>query len=109
MRIIYNNLIPFKSFSAINLFGVLFVRKGVRVTQGLLNHEDIHTKQMKELGYIGFYLWYLIEWIIRLFQYKGKNAYRNISFEREAYDHDFFMYYLIIRKPYAFLKYLKKR
>lgn len=109
MRIIYNNLIPFKGFAGINLFGVLFVRKGVTVNQRMINHEFIHTKQMKELWYIGFYLWYLIEWIIRLFQYKGHEAYRNICFEREAYDNDFYMYYMISRKPYTFLKYLKKR
>jgi hypothetical protein len=39
---------------------------------------------MKEILYIPFYLWYGVEWLIKLF-YKG-NAYRNLSFEREAYD-----------------------
>jgi len=28
MKIIYNNIIPFKGYKGINLFGVLFVRKG---------------------------------------------------------------------------------
>ena len=28
MKVIYNNIIPFKGFKCINLFGVLFVRKG---------------------------------------------------------------------------------
>ena len=27
MKIIYNNIIPFKGFKCINLFGVLFARK----------------------------------------------------------------------------------
>ena len=45
-----------------------------------------HTAQMKEMLYIFFYLWYVVEWIIRLFM-KG-NAYRNISFEREAYSNE---------------------
>jgi hypothetical protein len=39
---------------------------------------------MKEMLYIPFYLWYGVEWLVKLFC-KG-NAYRNISFEREAYD-----------------------
>lgn len=78
MKVIYNNIIPFKGFKAINLFGVLFVRKGCAMSEGDFNHERIHTAQMKEMLYVGFYVWYLIEWIIRLFG-KG-NAYRNISF-----------------------------
>jgi hypothetical protein len=39
---------------------------------------------MKEMLYIPFYLWYGVEWLIKLLC-KG-NAYRNLSFEREAYD-----------------------
>lgn len=86
MKIIYNNIIPFKGFIAINLFGVLFVRKDAVISEQTINHEKIHTAQMKEMLYIFFYLWYIIEWLIRLFM-KG-NAYRNISFEKEAYNHD---------------------
>ena len=49
-----------------NLFGVLFVRweKGKpkpTLSKYTINHESIHTKQMKELGYIFFYIWYVIE------------------------------------------------
>lgn len=99
MKIIYNNLIPFKGFAAINLFGVLFVRKGVNVTERLLRHEYIHTCQMRELGYIGFYILYLLEWIIRLFR-KG-NAYRNLSFEREAYHHENSLHYPRLRRRFA--------
>ena len=110
MRIIYNNLIPFKGFAGINLFGVLFVRKGVTVNHRMINHERIHSAQMKELLFIGFYVLYLLEWIIRLFQYRFKwhTAYRNISFEREAYFNDFdFSYLTEKRKPYNFIKHLK--
>lgn len=84
MRMIFNDIIPFKGFSVINLFGVLFVRKRVVLNDVLINHEKIHTKQMQELGYVFFYLFYLVEWIIKLFRY-GKHSYYNISFEREAY------------------------
>nr|DAU35071.1 MAG TPA: hypothetical protein [Caudoviricetes sp.] len=36
--------------------------------------------------WIGFYLWYIIEYLIRLIMYRDtKLAYKNISFEREAY------------------------
>jgi len=84
MKVIYNNIIPFRGFTAINLFGFIFARKECEpLSKQTLNHEAIHTEQMKELLYVGFYLWYVIEWLIKLFIY-GTEAYRNISFEREA-------------------------
>lgn len=101
MKIIYNNIIPFNGFKAMNFFGLLFARKQLNAID--INHEEIHTAQMKELLYVGFYIWYLIEWIIRLFM-KG-NAYRNIRFEKEAYEHQSDLNYLNIRKHYAFTKY----
>lgn len=106
MKIIYNKLIPFKGFKAINLFGVLFVREGCTMSDEDINHEKIHTAQMKEMVYIPFYLWYLVEWIARLF--KSGNAYRNISFEQEAYDNQSDLSYLNDRKHYGWFKYLKK-
>ncbi|MDE6410191.1 MAG: hypothetical protein K2K81_08125 [Muribaculaceae bacterium] len=106
MKIIRNKIIPFgKKFYAINLFGILFA-KGTcdRVT---LNHERIHTAQMKELAFIGFYILYLIEWVIRLIQYRNYfKAYSNISFEREAYANDRNLNYLSARRHYSFLEYL---
>ena len=65
----------------------------------------IHTAQMKEMLYIFFYLWYVAEWIFRLFM-KG-NAYRNISFEREAYANEEHVIYLEDRERFAWIKYLK--
>lgn len=90
-----------------NLFGVLFVRGNARIDDITLNHEKIHTAQIKELWYVFFYLWYVIEWLIRLFM-KG-NAYRNISFEREAYANQNDLNYLKSRKRFDFAKYLKSR
>ena len=78
----------------------------------MLNHELIHTAQMKELLYMPFYLLYGIEWLIRLVMYKNtREAYRNISFEREAYDKQANFGFIIDkeRKPYAFLKYIKRK
>lgn len=105
MKIIYNNIIPLPGFKAINLFGVLFVRKGCTMSDTDLNHEAIHTAQMKEMWYVFFYLWYLIEWVIRLFK-KG-NAYRNISFEQEAYDNQSWLKYLENRPRFAWLDYIQ--
>lgn len=104
MKLIYNNLIPFKEYKAINLFGVIFVRKGKLMTQKDLNHEAIHTAQMKEMLYIFFYIWYVIEWILNLFCYwNSHSAYRAISFEKEAYSNQDNPEYLTTRKHYSWL------
>ena len=105
MKIIRNKYIPFKRFDAMNLFGMLFFFFFTRLTPQLVNHERIHTYQMLEMLVIGFYLWYVIEWFIRLF--KRGNAYFNISFEREAYRHMHDLEYLKKRKHFAWWKYLK--
>ena len=105
MKIIPNNFIPFGKYAAINLFGMMFVRKGVTITGRLIRHESIHTAQMKEMWYIFFYLWYVTEWLVRLFM-EG-NAYRNISFEREAYNNEDNIIYLEDRKKFAWIKYIK--
>ena len=107
MKIIYNTILPPKGFIAINLFGVLFARKGATLTERTIRHETIHTYQMKYMLYVFFYLWYGIEWCIRFIQYRNsKLAYYNISFEREAYANDSNTEYLKYSKPYSWLKYL---
>ena len=68
IKVIYNNLIPKRGF-AMNVFGFLFIRTGDTPEPGFINHELIHTAQMKELAFIGFYLLYVIEWFIKLFIY----------------------------------------
>lgn len=110
MKVVYNNLIPFKGYKAINLFGILFVRKGSTVNDVDLNHEEIHSYQMRDLLWLFFYIWYGIEWIIRIFQYGNTHtAYRNISFEREAYENENNLSYLKTRKSYNFINYLKNK
>ena len=104
MKVIYNNIIPFRGFTAINLFGLIFARKEYEpLSKQTLNHEAIHTAQMRELLYIGFYLWYVVEWLVKLFIY-GKEAYRNVSFEREAYQYAGYEGYLSIRKGYRWIQ-----
>lgn len=100
MKIIFNRFIPFKGFYAINLFGILFVRGKKRpISQSILRHEQIHSAQIKELGYLLFYILYFIEWLIKLLG-RG-NAYRRISFEIEAYAHQHDPNYLKKRKRFA--------
>lgn len=111
MKVIYNNIIPFKGFIAINILGVLFVRKDCKEKflkrPEILTHESIHTAQMKELLYIFFYLIYPIEWVVRLFV-DIDHAYRGISFEQEAFDNENNADYLSTRKCWAWWDYMNK-
>lgn len=99
MIIIKNNIIPFKGYKAMNFFGIIFLRKPYSLSEIDINHEAIHTEQMKELAFIFFYIIYFLEWLIRLFI--NKNAYRNISFEKEAYSNENNLEYLKTRKHFA--------
>lgn len=110
MKIIYNRLLPLKGFRAINLFGIIFVRKEFKILdKKMLNHEYIHTKQIMELLFVGFYIWYVAEWLLKWIIYKDRMlAYKNICFEREAFDNDNNLNYTKSREYFAFLKYLNK-
>lgn len=108
MRIVRTSWFPFEGYLAINLFGVLFVRGQKQLSERVIRHEQIHTAQMKEMLYVFFYLWYGIEYIIvRFFHRTQKGAYRDVSFEEEAYTHEADAGYLSAREPYAWVKYLK--
>jgi len=88
-------------------FGI-YVKDINRVTERTINHENIHWQQQLEMLVIFFYIWYLVEWIIKLFKYGGR-SYRNLSFEREAYGNDKNIDYLKNRKHYSWFKYLLKK
>ncbi|MDR1809795.1 MAG: hypothetical protein LBR34_05245 [Prevotella sp.] len=106
-RIIYNKYFPFGNYVAINLFGFIFARDEYRaLSKQTLNHEHIHTRQMVELLWLFYYLAYFAEWIVRLLQYRNlPDAYKNISFEREAYRNDRNYAYLTQRRRFAFIDY----
>jgi len=95
--------ILFKNVIAITLcpFGIYYRDK---ISAKTKRHEMIHYAQQKEMFVIFFYLWYIIEWVISFFKY-GKDAYYNISFEREAYKHDSDLSYN--RKYFAWIKFIK--
>ena len=99
--IIYNNKILntlsiFMNIRGITLYPFIILREEQKGNIVLLNHERIHIAQQKELLIIGFYIQYVLEWLVRLFM-KG-NAYRNISFEKEAYKNQSNLDYLKTRK-----------
>ena len=81
-------------------FGI-YIKESYLYRKRTINHESIHWQQQLEMLIIFFYLWYVIEWLIRL---PRGNAYRNLSFEREAYGNENNYDYLEMRRPYAWVK-----
>ena len=103
MKVTYNRLIPFRGFAAINLFGHVFAREVYRpISDRTLRHEAIHTAQMRETGYVGFYLIYVAEWLYQWARLRSaKQAYYAVRFEREAYAHQDELDYPTYRRRYA--------
>jgi hypothetical protein len=117
MKVIHNDLIPIKGFTALSIGPLIFARKDCKLYDSTIRHETIHWEQQKELLIIGFYLLYLLLWlweIVRcLFNHRRgmyrateklnvfKRAYYSIAFEREAFRHEREKDYLAIRKHYV--------
>jgi hypothetical protein len=99
MKIIYNKILPFSGFTAIMLFGVIFVRSEYKpLSLVVLNHEMIHRAQVSDCGgYVWFYLKYLCQCI--------KYGYRDCPFENEAYENQKNLYYLRNREENDYKNY----
>lgn len=105
--IVSKYLIP-KGFRGITLFPFIIVSEtNLEQNQVMINHEKIHIRQQLELLIVPFFVWYGIEFLIKWFIYKDKNsAYRNISFEREAYRNEKDLEYLKSRPFWRFFEYI---
>lgn len=100
----------YRNYVGLSLWPFIILRhRGLRKDEVLINHERIHLRQQAELFVIFFYIWYLGEWLLRTIWYlNAYRAYKNISFEREAYTHERDLDYLSSRKPFAFMEYLTR-
>lgn len=97
-----------KGFRGITLFPfIVLTHKKDREDPVIINHEMIHIRQQLELLVLPFFIWYFVEYLIRWAHYKNRHtAYRNISFEREAYAHEKDLHYLKQRSFWKFVNYL---
>lgn len=121
MIIIRNKRFPSADFIAFAIGPLVFARHTTKLSATTLRHEAIHWAQEKELLLVGNYLLYSLEYLARiaavlyrkrtlkLTKQIRRTAYRNISFEREAYDNESNPNYLQARKLYAWTKYLKRK
>lgn len=105
--IVTKYLIP-KGYRGLTAFPFVFVKHRVdKENMVFVNHEKIHLRQQLELLVLPFFIWYFIEYFVRLVQYKNTDlAYRNISFEREAYTNELNLEYLRKRSFLQFFDYL---
>ena len=117
IKIIYNNIIPFKGYCAVTVFDNIFARSKYKengLSKRTINHESIHMAQSRDFGigffgYFIFYIWYLLEWIFKLpSALLGYAPYRSISFEQEAFTNEYNYEYLKTRKRFSWIKYLFK-
>jgi hypothetical protein len=106
MIIAKTRLLP-KNVVAITLYPFIVINKNKTINDCVINHEKIHLRQQIELLILPFYVWYIIEYLLKLIKYKNSDrAYRVISFEKEAYLYEHDLLYLKRRKSFSFLKHL---
>ena len=107
MILISKYIVP-KGYTGLAIFPFVFLKyRSLKLDKILINHEKIHLRQQLELLIFPFYCFYVIEFLIRLIIYKNwMKAYRNISFEREAYQNEKDLNYLKLRSFWSFLNYL---
>ena len=108
MIVLVNRFLLRKKFVGLALWPFLILKdRALKADVVFMNHERIHLRQQIELLVLPFYLWYGVEYLVRLVQYQDRyKAYLNISFEREAYAKESDLFYLKDRPLWEFLRYL---
>jgi len=94
-------------FEGLTLWPVIILKHdNLKEDVVLINHERIHLKQQLELLILPFYVLYFLEWLVGIIKYNNMHlAYRNISFEREAYQNEENLNYLKKRSLFSFFRY----
>lgn len=107
MIVISKFLVP-KHYLGLSVWPFIFLKhKALKQDEVLINHERIHMRQQLELLILPFYMFYVLEFLWRIYQYKSWHlAYRHISFEREAYSKEKDLNYLKSRPFWSFISYL---
>jgi hypothetical protein len=108
MIVIVSKYLTPKGYRGMTLFPFVIVKQREEVLDDVfVNHEKIHLRQQLELVIVFFYVFYFIEYLYRLAQYRNsKIAYRSISFEKEAFENEKDLSYLQRRPFWRFLNYV---
>lgn len=133
--IIYNNIIPFRGYTAVTIWPLIFGRKSRKpLKMHVERHERIHLRQQLEVMLLSaavlaavillagwswwwmllnlgvYYAGYGLDYAIRRILYRSPNeAYRNIACEQEAYLNEQDAAYLANRRPFAWIRYIGRK
>lgn len=105
--IVSKYLIP-KGYRGMTVFPFVFLRnRNDKKHLVLMNHERIHLRQQAELLVLPFFVWYGLDFLVKLIRFRDKNkAYRSVVFEREAYANENDLDYLKSRSFWNFVQFL---
>jgi len=108
MVLVVNKYILGRRFVGVTLWPFIVMKyRALEEDVVFINHERIHLKQQRELLVLPFFIWYGVEYVFRFIQYQDwYKAYRNISFEREAYRNELDLEYLNCRSFWTFMRFL---
>lgn len=86
----------------------IIVKEWRNATDKAINHEKIHMFQALEMLYIPFVIFYVGNYFWNLIRGMNlMNAYKNIIFEREAYDNEDNLEYIKTRLIWSWINYWK--
>jgi len=96
-----------KWVGGIVIFPFIFLKVKHRDNKTIINHEKIHIRQQAECLLVFFWIVYFSQygWLKLIKRMDHKTAYRNISFEKEAYSNQKNFSYLKNRKLFSWIKY----
>lgn len=111
MIIVRTGILLPRKFSAMCIWPFILLRPKANVhdMQRIMRHEAIHGRQQLEMAWILFFIWYLIEFAVRFIVLRDRmKAYYSLSHEREAHFYENDNEYLKRRKPFAWIKFLRR-
>ena len=110
LKEIYTRNFPARGYTALTVWPWVFIREDCRqkYTSTAKRHELTHACQQKECLLLPFFLWYALEWAVKLLvcRLDADRAYRSISFEQEAYANQAGVEYNRERRHFAWVKYV---
>lgn len=108
--IVHNNLFLSKWAGGVCIFPFIILREEYKDStkydiRKLVNHETIHFHQCLETLLIGFYVIYLIEFLVKSLIHRSfRKGYKAISFEIEAYNNEKDYKYIDKRKRFSWVE-----
>jgi hypothetical protein len=88
IKVIENSALPkLLGVGGITIYPLILLAQ--KASPEIVAHEMVHISQVERVGWLSFYTSYCLEFLALLIQHKDwYRAYRNISYEKEAYDNE---------------------